>query len=77
MLPPGNRPLVVAREDEEAFSAALDSLAARPDLRRGIGRANLEKAAADYDEAAMIARYAALYGAAIGRGDAFMSAGAT
>ncbi len=77
MLPPDNRPLVVAREDEAGFAAALDSLAARPDLRRAIGRANLEKAAADYDEAAMIARYAALYGAAIGRPGAFRGADAT
>ena len=71
MLAPDNRPLVVARDDEAAFTAALDSLAARPDLRRAIGRANRERAAAEYDEAAMIARYAALYGAAIGRPDAF------
>jgi glycosyltransferase involved in cell wall biosynthesis len=77
MLPPDNRPLVVAREDEAAFAAALDSLAARPDLRRAIGRANHEKAAAEYDEARMIARYAALYGAAIGRRDAFTHTAAT
>jgi glycosyltransferase involved in cell wall biosynthesis len=77
MLPDDNRPLVVAREDEAAFAAALDSLAARPDLRRAIGRANLGKAAAEYDEEKMIARYAALYGAAIGRADAFREAAAT
>jgi glycosyltransferase involved in cell wall biosynthesis len=71
MLAPDNRPLVVSREDEPAFAAALDSLAARPDLRRAIGRANREKAAAEYDEEAMIGRYARLYGEAIGRPDAF------
>jgi glycosyltransferase involved in cell wall biosynthesis len=77
MLPPDNRPLVVSREDEAAFAAALDTLADRPDLRRAIGRANREKAEAEYDEARMIARYGALYGAAIGRPDAFMDAAAT
>jgi glycosyltransferase involved in cell wall biosynthesis len=77
MLPPDNRPLVVAREDEAAFAAALDTLAARPDLRRAMGRANREKAAAEYDEARMIARYGALYGAAIGRPDAFTHTAAT
>ncbi|MEA3018468.1 MAG: L-malate glycosyltransferase [Sphingomonadales bacterium] len=77
MLSADNRPLVVAREDEAAFAAALDSLAARPDLRRAIGRANREKAAAEYDEAAMIAAYARLYGEAIGRPHAFSGATAT
>ena len=77
MLPPDNRPLVVARDDEAAFTAALDSLAARPDLRRALGRANREKAAAEYDEARMIERYAGLYGAAIGRRDAFSERAAT
>ena len=68
-----NAPLIVAREDEAAFTAALESLAARPDLRRAIGRANGARAAADYDEAEMVARYATLYGEAIGRPDAFMT----
>lgn len=67
MLSPDNRPLVVAAADEDAFAAALDCLAARPDLREAIGRANREKAAAHYDEAAMIGRYARLYGEAVGR----------
>lgn len=66
-----NKPLIVEREDEEAFAAALDSLADRDDLRRAIGQANRERAAACYDEAAMISAYARLYGAAIGRPDAF------
>jgi L-malate glycosyltransferase len=66
-----NLPLIVDPVDEAAFAAALDSLADRPDLRRAIGRANREKAAAQYDEAKMIARYARLYGEAIGRLEAF------
>jgi glycosyltransferase involved in cell wall biosynthesis len=73
MLAADNLPLVVAAEDEAAFAAALDTLAARPDLRRALGRANRAKAAACYDEGAMIAGYAALYGEAIGRPHAFMT----
>jgi glycosyltransferase involved in cell wall biosynthesis len=68
-----NAPLIVAPADEAAFAAALDTLAARPDLRRAIGRANRERAVACYDEAQMIARYASLYGEAIGRPGAFMT----
>ena len=70
-----NRPLIVDPTDEAAFAAALDSLAARPDLRKAIGRANREKAVAEFDEKTMIARYGRLYGAAIGRSDAFVAAG--
>ncbi|HEX8532674.1 MAG TPA: glycosyltransferase [Allosphingosinicella sp.] len=66
-----NRPLIVDPEDEAAFTAALDTLADRKDLRRSIGRANRERAAADYDERGMIARYAHLYGEAIGAPRAF------
>ncbi|HEY0411989.1 MAG TPA: glycosyltransferase family 4 protein [Allosphingosinicella sp.] len=71
MVAPDNAPLIVEREDEAAFAAALESLAERPDLRKAIGRANRERAAADYDEDRMIERYARLYGEAIGRPDAF------
>jgi glycosyltransferase involved in cell wall biosynthesis len=73
MVAPDNRPLIVDPDDEAAFTAALDSLAERPDLRRAIGRANRERAAAEYDEVEMIARYARLYGEAIGRPGAFTS----
>jgi glycosyltransferase involved in cell wall biosynthesis len=72
MVSADNLPLIVHREDEAAFAAALDSLAERDDLRRAIGLANREKATADFDEGRMIARYAALYGEAIGRPEAFM-----
>jgi L-malate glycosyltransferase len=75
MVSADNRPLVVEREDEPAFAAALDSLAERPDLRRAIGRANRGKAVAEYDEVKMIARYARLYGEAVGRPTALVPAG--
>jgi glycosyltransferase involved in cell wall biosynthesis len=73
MVSADNRPLIVEPADEAAFASALDSLVERPDLRRSIGRANREKAAVEYDEAEMIARYARLYGEAIGDPRAFMS----
>ncbi len=72
MVADDNRPLIVDPDDEAALAASLDSLAERPDLRRAIGRANREKAAADYDETKMIAAYARLYGEAIGKRDAFI-----
>lgn len=71
MVAPDNAPLIVHPGDEAAFAAALDTLADRPDLRRAIGRANREKALADYDEGKMIAAYARIYGEALGRPDAF------
>lgn len=74
MISADNRPLIVDTEDEAALALALDSLAERPDLRRSIGLANREKATAEYDEARMIARYARLYGEAIGAPRAFMPA---
>ncbi|HEX8126087.1 MAG TPA: glycosyltransferase family 4 protein [Allosphingosinicella sp.] len=74
MVSHDNRPLIVEAGDEAAFAAALDSLAERPDLRRAIGRANREKAAAEYDEAGMVESYARLYGEAIGRPGAFSAA---
>jgi len=69
-----NRPLIVEADDEPAFAAALDGLSDRADLRRAIGLANREKAAAEFDEKDMIADYARLYGEAIGRPDAFIVA---
>ncbi|MGE5721608.1 MAG: glycosyltransferase, partial [Sphingomonadales bacterium] len=72
MVSDDNRPLIVEALDEAALTAALDTLAARPDLRKTIGRANREKARVEFDEKDMIARYARLYGAAIGVPHAFV-----
>jgi len=66
-----NKPLIVEPADEAAFAAALDSLADQPQLRKAIGAANREKAAALYDEGAMIAAYSYLYGEAIGDAETF------
>jgi glycosyltransferase involved in cell wall biosynthesis len=72
IVSPDNRPLIVDPDDEAAFSAALDSLAERPDLRSALGEANRARVAAEYDERDMIRRYARLYGEAIGAPEAFM-----
>lgn len=71
MVSADNLPLIVDAADEAGLAAALDTLADRADLRRSIGRANREKAAADYDEKKMIMRYGRLYGDAIGAPAAF------
>lgn len=71
-----NRPLIVEAEDEAGFAAALDSLAGDNALRRAIGAANRERAAAHYDEKKMIAAYARLYGDAIGRSNGLAERGA-
>jgi L-malate glycosyltransferase len=45
----------------------MQKLIADPELRRTVGEANRRKAQAEYDERRMIARYASLYEAAMGR----------
>lgn len=54
-----------------SFRQRLQPFMRDPLLRDRVGAANRAKALAEFDERAMIARYAALYGAAIGRPDAF------
>ncbi|EZP55316.1 Glycosyl transferases group 1 family protein [Sphingomonas sp. RIT328] len=74
--PVGDVPQMVAAEnapyvtggDEVLLRDALQALVSDAALRARIGAANREKANAAYDEAAMIARYESLYGAALGRG---------
>ena len=70
-----NKPLIVGTGDEAGFAAALDSLADQPSLRRAIGEANRELAQERYDEGAMIAAYARLYGEAVGNPEAFTISG--
>ena len=71
MVSEDNAPLIVEPDDEAGFAAALDSLAEQPHLRKAIGAANREEAEQMLDERKMIAAYAELYGAAIGRPGAF------
>jgi glycosyltransferase involved in cell wall biosynthesis len=62
MVAAPNRAFVIPLGDDAGFGAALKQLLDEPDLRRQLGRANQMQAKADYHEAAMVARYAALYG---------------
>jgi L-malate glycosyltransferase len=70
MVADENQPFIVEPDDETGLAGALATLAADPLLRAAVGAANQAKARALYDERAMIARYAELYGEAIGRPDA-------
>lgn len=69
MVAPENRPYIVPPGDKEALAGAISTLAREPQKRHRAGIANRELAIARFDEQAMIARFAALYGAAMGDGD--------
>jgi L-malate glycosyltransferase len=62
-----NRPFIVAPGDEVALAGAIARLAEDPAAAAQVGAANRRRAVAEYDRAAMIETYRALYGAAIGR----------
>ncbi len=66
MVAPENAPFVTG-SDEVLLRDALYALVTDPDLRARVGAANRAKARADYDEAAMIARYRTLYEEAMAR----------
>ena len=67
IVAPDNAPFLAAPTDEDALAAALARLLADPALRAAVGQANRAKVAAQYTRAAMIARYEAVYSAALGR----------
>jgi glycosyltransferase involved in cell wall biosynthesis len=73
MVSAENRRYVVAPDDEAGFAEALGRLMASRDIRYRIGSANRALAWKRYDEQAMIAAYASLYGEAIGRPHAFLT----
>ncbi len=62
-----NRPLITRPQDTAALASALVALAADADLRARLGAANQARAQAEYDLAAMLARYTAVYAGAMGR----------
>lgn len=70
MVSQENRRFIVPRSDEAGFANALRALAGDARLRATLGTANRTKTVAEYDERAMIAHYAALYGGVAGRPDA-------
>jgi len=68
MVAPGNLPYIENAIDEVRIRDALQAIAgAEPSARKWLGEQNRAKAVAEYDEATMIARYAALYSGALGR----------
>jgi L-malate glycosyltransferase len=67
MVSAENQPFIAPRGSEVRLRDALQPLVADEALRRAVGAANQVKVRADYDEAAMIARYAALYEGAMGK----------
>jgi len=60
-----NRRFIVPVPKERGFYDALKALADDPALRHRVGAANRAKARAEYDEAAMIVAYKALYAEAL------------
>ena len=67
MLAPENRPYVAPPGDEVALANAIATFAADRGLRKRVGQANRARAAAEYEEKAMIAAYRAVYGRAMRR----------
>ncbi|ANI76863.1 MULTISPECIES: glycosyltransferase [Sphingobium] len=63
MIAPENQSFIVP--DEASLSHALGNLAANPELRARLGKANRHRAQRDFDEAAMVDAYASLYGQAL------------
>ena len=71
MVSADNRLFVGPADDERGFVRALHALACSADTRLRLGLANQARARLHFDERAMIAAYARLYGEAIGRPHAF------
>lgn len=67
MLAPENLPYIPENTGEVRLRDAIQALMLDAEARTRVGAANQAKARADYDEAKMIARYKALYEAAMGR----------
>lgn len=67
ILPPDNAALLTPPNDPRSLGEALRALAADPDLRARLGAANQTRARAEFDFAAMQARYEAVYAQAMGR----------
>lgn len=67
MVSPENAEFITPPGDETELALAIATLAADEKLRIAIGRANREKAAANFDEKTMIATYRRLYASALKR----------
>jgi glycosyltransferase involved in cell wall biosynthesis len=71
MVSEANYPYITEHLDAVELRDVITVLARDAEARKAVGAANQAKARAHYDEATMIARYAALYGNAIGDPKAF------
>lgn len=67
MVAPENADFITRFKGEVPIRDAIEKLARDAMLRASIGAANRAKAAAEFDEATMVARYVNLYEAAMGR----------
>jgi glycosyltransferase involved in cell wall biosynthesis len=67
MLSMANYPYVTPHVDEVELRDSITALARESGARKAVGAANRARAKSDYDEPAMIARYAALYAEALGK----------
>lgn len=67
MLAADNAQFVAEWPTEVRLRDVIQALIDHPDIRVQVGAANRAKAVAEYDEATMVARYAALYEEAMGR----------
>lgn len=67
MVCQANQGFIKPADDETQFSEALTTLVQHEQLRQDIGAQNRMKAQAEYNESKMLARYALLYGHALGR----------
>lgn len=67
MLSMANYPFIAPDIDEVQLRDSITAFARDSVKRKTVGEANRARAKADYDERAMIARYAALYAEALGR----------
>ena len=69
MLSQANQGFVKPPADESKFQESLTTLVQHQQLREDLGMQNQFKAQAEYNESKMLARYALLYGHALGRAD--------
>ena len=71
MLSMANYPFIAPTIDEVELRDSITAFARDAGKRKSVGAANRARARTDYDERAMIARYAALYAEALGRPGVF------
>lgn len=67
IIAPANLPFLADPANEAGLAAGLAGLIGDPALRASVGTANRAKVAAQYTREAMVARYRAVYSAALGR----------